>query len=65
MAITKAQARATAKYKAKHPTKTKAYQAKSYAKRFIREYATSKDLDELDKLIRDRRRAMAQAHVQE
>ena len=65
MAITKSQARATAKYKAKHPTKTKAYQAKSYAKRFIREYATSKDLDELERFIRDRRQVIAQAHVQE
>lgn len=43
MAITKAQAKATAKYKAKHPEAAKAYQARSYA--------DNEGLDELEKLI--------------
>lgn len=55
MAITEAQAAATARYKAKHPEKAKAYQARSYARRFLRKYATNSDLDEMEKLIKARR----------
>lgn len=55
MAITKAQAKATAKYKAKHPEAAKAYQARSYARRYIKQYADNEGLDELEKLIHIRR----------
>lgn len=55
MAYTKAGARATAKYKAKHPEKAKAYQALSYARRYIRKYADNEGLDELEELIKTRR----------
>lgn len=55
MAITEAQARATAKYKAKHPDAAKAYQARSYARRYIKRYADNEGLDELEKLIQARR----------
>lgn len=58
MTITKAQARATAKYKAKHPEKAKAYQARSYARRYIKKYADNDGLDELEKLIKARRKEL-------
>ena len=52
-------ARAVAKYKAKHPSKAKAYQARSYARRFVREYASTDDLQELESLIKARREELA------
>jgi len=55
MAITEAQAKATAKYKAKHPEASKAYQARSYARRYIKQFADSEGLNELEKLIQARR----------
>ena len=58
MAITEAQSRATAKYKAKHPEKAKAYQARSYARRYIKKYADNSGLDELEELIKARRREL-------
>lgn len=58
MAITKAQAKATAKYKAKHPEEAKAYQARSYARRYIKQFADSEGLNELEKLIQARRKEL-------
>ena len=55
MAYTKAGARATAKYKAKHPEAAKAYQALSYARRYIKKFANDEGLDELEELIKARR----------
>ncbi|MEY8441810.1 hypothetical protein AALA17_04015 [Lactobacillaceae bacterium 24-114] len=49
MAITKA----TAKYKAKHPEAAKAYQARSYARRYVRKYADSEGLNELEELNKE------------
>nr|DAR19505.1 MAG TPA: hypothetical protein [Caudoviricetes sp.] len=60
LAHSKAGARAVAKYKAKHPGKAKAYQARSYARRFVREYASVEDLQELESLIKARREEIAQ-----
>lgn len=60
LAYSEAGARAVAKYKAKHPGKAKAYQARSYARRFIREFASGEDLDELESLIKERRQKLKQ-----
>lgn len=60
MAYTKAGARATAKYKAKHPEKARAYQALSYARRYIKNYSDDAGLDELEELIRIRREELQQ-----
>lgn len=59
MAYTKAGAQAVKRYKAKHPEAAKAYQAKSYARRYIKEYADSEGLDEMEKLIQARRKELA------
>ena len=48
------------KYKAKQLEKAKVYQARSYARRFIREFASGEDLDELESLIKARREEIAQ-----
>lgn len=48
------------KYKAKQPGKAKVYQAHSYARRFIREFASGEDLDELESLIKERRQKLKQ-----
>ncbi|MBB1079054.1 hypothetical protein H5S09_03775 [Limosilactobacillus sp. STM2_1] len=58
MAYTKAGARATAKYKAKHPEAAKAYQARSYARRYINKFADNEGLDELEELIKARRKEL-------
>lgn len=60
LAYSEAGARAVAKYKAKHQGKAKAYQARSYARRFIREFASGEDLDELESLIKARQEEIAQ-----
>lgn len=41
-------------------SKAKAYQARSYARRFVREYASIEDLQELESLIKARREEIAQ-----
>lgn len=55
MAVSDAQKRASAKYKAKHKDQQKVYVARSTARKFIKEYATLKDLDELSELISAKR----------
>lgn len=55
MALSEARKRANAKYKAKHPGKQKIYVARSTARKFIKDYASVKDLDELSKLMDARR----------
>lgn len=55
MATSKARQRATARYKAKHPEAAKAYQARSYARRYIKQFADNEGLDELERLIQARR----------
>lgn len=60
MAVSKARMRATAKYKAKHPEAAKAYQARSYARRYIKRFADSEGLDEMEMLIKERREELKQ-----
>ena len=48
------------KYKAKQPGKAKVYQTRSYARRFIRGFASGEDLDELESLIKERRQKLKQ-----
>ncbi|MCC4473765.1 MULTISPECIES: hypothetical protein [Limosilactobacillus] len=58
MATSEARKRATAKYKAKHPEAAKAYQARSYARRYINKFADNEGLDELEELIKVRRKEL-------
>ena len=54
MKTSKAQRKAVDKYKAKNPNKQKIYNYRSNARVFIRNYASSEDLDELKRLIAKR-----------
>lgn len=58
MATTEAQLRAAKKYQAKHKDKQKIYNYRSTARRFIKEYATAKDIAEFKKLLAQRRREL-------
>ena len=50
--------KANKKYKDNHPDKQRTYVARSTAKRFIKELATLKDLDELTALIQAKRQEL-------
>lgn len=56
MKTSNAQRKANKKYKDNHTDKQRTYVARSTAKRFIKELATLKDLDELTVLIQAKRR---------
>lgn len=55
MPLSDARKKANQKWNAKNKDKTKIYVARSQARKFIKSYATIKDLDELLELIDDRR----------
>ena len=54
MVLTPAQKRANAKYQRNHRAQASLYSMRSTAKRFIRNYASSKDIKELKQLLHDR-----------
>ena len=51
---TKAEIKANQKWKATNKDKQRLYRYRSYARKFIRDMATTEDLEELKGLIRDR-----------
>lgn len=51
-----AQRRANERWREKNKEKNKIYQLRSQAKRFINEYSSEKDLDDLIELIEERRK---------
>ncbi len=53
-----AQKRANAKWKSKNKDKQQVYRYRSQAKKFIREFATADDLDDLLLLINERRQQL-------
>lgn len=58
MKTSNAQRKANKKYKDNHPGKQRTYVARSTAKRFIKELANLKDLDELTALIQAKRQEL-------
>lgn len=56
MALTAAQKRAAAKYRATHKDKIQYLNKRSVARNFIKHTATQLDLDELQQLINQRKR---------
>ena len=58
MKTSKAQLKTNKKYKDNNPGKQQLYVARSTAKRFIKELASLKDLDDLTQLIEDKRRQL-------
>lgn len=54
MKTSESQLQASYKWKSNHPDKQRNYQYGSYARKFIRDIATKKQLLELKKLINDR-----------
>ncbi len=58
MKTSKAQLKANKKYKDNNPGKQQLYVARSTAKRFIKELASLKDLDDLTQLIEDKRQEL-------
>lgn len=65
MKTSKAQLKASKKYKDKHPSKQQRYVARSTAKRFINELASLKDLDDLTQLIEDKRQELKEGESNE
>lgn len=52
---TEAQRRARSKWNQKHKEEQKIYALRSSAKRFIKDYASDKDIKELEKLLQERK----------
>lgn len=55
MAASEAQKRANQKWRSHHKDKQQIYNHRSTAKRFVKLYANSHDLDVLDEMIKERR----------
>ena len=55
---TEAQRRARNKWNQKHKEERKIYVLRSSAKRFIKDYASDKDIKELEKLLQERERLL-------
>lgn len=53
MTVSEAQARASKRYKDKHPDKRRLYQYRSNVRTFIRKYARAQDIAELKELIKE------------
>ena len=65
MKTSKAQLKANKKYKDNNPGKQQLYVARSTAKRFVKELATLKDLDELTVLIQAKRQELKEGESDE
>lgn len=65
MKTSNAQRKANKKYKDSHPDKQRTYVARSTAKRFVKELATLKDLDELTALIQAKRQELREGENDE
>ena len=57
---TQAQMRASKKYNENHKQQHRIYSYRSYVRKFIREMATEKDLDEIEQRVKDRRAELQQ-----
>lgn len=65
MKTSKAQLKANKKYKDNNPSKQQLYVARSTARRFIKELASLKDLDDLTQLIEDKRQELKEGESNE